>query len=141
MSVLGLGSCVAIVLYDESSKIGGIAHVMLPSPRFSATPERLMKFASTAVPCLVGELVTAGAQRDRIAARLVGGASMFEDLRSADQPNIGLQNVSATRSALKEEGIPIIGEEVGGDYGRSVHLDLADGSLRVTAQGKGDVCV
>lgn len=141
LTVLGLGSCVVIVLYDGRSKIGGLAHAMLPDPSYSRTPERVMKFASTAVPQLVEDLVAAGASRDRITARLVGGSSMFEELRPPNQPNIGDRNVTAARAALVEGGIPLVGEEVGGDYGRSIHFSLEDGSLRVAAQGRPDTRV
>jgi chemotaxis protein CheD len=141
LSVLGLGSCVAVVLYDKASRIGGLAHAMLPDPSYSSTHERVMKFVTTAVPELVNELVAAGAQRDRVTARLVGGASMFEELRSPEQPNIGERNVSAARTALAESGIRLVGEEIGGGHGRSIHFNLRDGSVLVSAHGRRDVCV
>ncbi len=141
LSVVGLGSCVVIVLYDETSKVGALAHVLLPEPRYSTTPDRKMKFASTAVPLLIEELVTAGARRDRLKARLIGGSSMFADLLPDDRPIIGQHNVLAARAALAADGIPVVGEEVGGDYGRSIHFKLQDGSVRVTSYGRADVCV
>lgn len=141
LSVVGLGSCVVIVLYDETSKVGALAHVLLPEPCYSTTPDRKMKFASTAVPLLIEELVTAGARRDRLRARLIGGSSMFADLLPDDRSNIGQQNVTVARAALAADGIPVVGEEVGGDYGRSIHFKLHDGSVRVTSYGRADVCV
>ena len=64
---------------------------------------------------------------------------MFEDIRPKDQPNIGERNIFAARASLREAGIPVVGEQVGGGFGRSVELDLADGRLRVSSQGKSSV--
>ena len=139
LRVQGLGSCVAIVLYDEEVRTGGLVHVLLPDPSFSTRPERQMRFATTAVPGLLKEMLAAGARQDRIIARLVGGASMFRDLLPAGRPNMGERNVRAARSALEEAGIPILGEDVGGDYGRTVRFDLSDGHVRVTTPGREDV--
>lgn len=139
LRVQGLGSCVAIILYDEEARIGGLAHVLLPDPSFSTRPERQMRFATTAVPELIKELEAAGARQNRLIARLVGGASMFGDLLPAGRPNMGERNVRAARSALEDVGIPILGEDVGGDYGRTVKFDLSDGCVRVSTPGREDV--
>ena len=71
---LGLGSCVAIVLWDEAARVGGLAHVLLPGPELSRDASNPAKFPCTAVPLLVRQMRAAGAG-DRLTARLVGGAS------------------------------------------------------------------
>jgi chemotaxis protein CheD len=123
------------MLYDPESRVGGLAHVLLPDPTFSSQPERLWRYMSTAVPELVRELVFAGANRSRLRARLVGGASMFQEIMPKNQPNVGERNIAAARSALVEAAIPIAGEQVGGSCGRSVEFDLSDGRVRVSSQG------
>lgn len=133
---LGLGSCIAILLHDPRSRIAGMAHVLLPSPRSGAStanPANPAKFASSAVPALLGEMEAAGAERGRITARLAGGASMFGALLSPGVVNTGERNVEAARCALAEARIAIVAEEVGGEHGRSVYLDPVDGSVRVTS--------
>lgn len=139
LSVLGLGSCIAIMLYDETTRVGGLAHVLLPDPSYSGSPEKHWRFASTAVPALVREMEEAGADRTRLTARLVGGACMFQDLLGGDGTHVGARNLAAAREALMRDGIAIVGEEVGGDYGRSVDFDLASGRVRVSSHGRGDV--
>ncbi len=139
LSVLGLGSCVAIVLYDETVRVGGLAHVLLPDPTCSSDPEKRGRFAETAVPDLVAELESAGADRRRITARLVGGACMFQDLMPPGKTHIGEKNVEAARAALAVDGVPVVAEEVGGDNGRSLHFDLRDGRIRITWKGTGHV--
>ncbi len=139
LSILGLGSCVAVVLYDETSRVGGLAHVLLPDPSYSRHSDRRGRYASTAIPALLDELIQAGADRTRVTARLVGGACMFQELLPPNQPHIGARNVDAARQALARGGISIVAEDVGGDYGRSIHFDLGDGRLRVSSQAHGHV--
>lgn len=137
--VRGLGSCVAVILYDDRTRVGGLAHVLLPDPSFSTNPDRRMRFATTAVPDLVEELLAAGACKEGIGARLVGGASMFRDLLPNDRPNMGERNVVAVRAALSEAAIPVLGEDVGGDYGRTVCFELSDGKVCVKTPRREDV--
>jgi chemotaxis protein CheD len=138
LSITGLGSCVAIVLYDEASHVGGLAHVLLPDPSFS-NRDRCWLFVTEAVPALLDELEEAGAERSRLTARLVGGAAMFQDTSPQDRPNIGRRNVSAARKILARIGIPIVAEDVGGEFGRSIDFDLSNGRIQISSQGKNRV--
>jgi chemotaxis protein CheD len=73
----------------------------------------------------------AGARPDRMAARIMGGASMFGNLLSTSGIRIGERNVSAVRLALAAAGVPIIAEDVGADYGRSGYFDVESGQIEV----------
>jgi chemotaxis protein CheD len=139
LSVLGLGSCVAIVLYDRQTRVGGLAHVLLPDPAFSSNPDQRWRFATTAIPDLLKEVERAGAIRTQVTARLVGGACMFQELIAKNGPHIGKRNVAAARTTLDEGGVRIVAEEVGGDFGRSVDFDLENGRVRVSSHGRDDV--
>lgn len=130
---LGLGSCVAILLYDPAAQVAGLAHVLLPEARRDAPESPPAKFVTTAVPHLVDAMEEVGAERSRLVARLVGGASMFGTLLAQSVLHTGIRNVTAARIALATVGIPIVGEEVGKEHGRSVSFDPADGSARVTS--------
>ena len=71
-----LGSCVGICIYDRMKKIGGLAHILLPNDQSSgATPE---KYAETAIPLLVNQLIKDGAKKEFLSAKIAGGASMFK---------------------------------------------------------------
>jgi chemotaxis protein CheD len=129
---LGLGSCVAICVHDRVARVGGLAHVLLPEPALARDQGNPAKFASTAVPLLLEELKAAGGRVSRMEARLVGGASMFTSL-------MGERNIRAARAALEKAGIPILGEAVGADYGRSVRFTPAEGRTLVTSVGRPDV--
>lgn len=139
LAALGLGSCVAIVLYDAGARIAGLAHVLLPDPssaRHSGPPGR---FATTAVPALITAMQAAGAARERLMGRLVGGANMFPQLVASGGGTLGMRNVVAARAALKAVGVPLAGEDVGGEHGRSVYVSAADGRILVRSVQQADV--
>jgi chemotaxis protein CheD len=131
---IGLGSCVAIVMHDPVAAVGGLAHVLLPSPSLSrrddAGPGR---FPQTAVPALVERMAALGAAPRRLTARLVGGAAMFTNLAPAGTIQMGERNAVASRQALLAHGIAVTGEDVGGDYGRTVRFDVATGTLDISS--------
>jgi chemotaxis protein CheD len=127
---LGLGSCVAILLWDETARVGGLAHVLLPGPELSRDASNPAKFPCTALPLLVRQMREAGAG-ETLTARLVGGASMFRSLLATAGVNVGERNVIAARAALSAAGIPVAAEDVGGRHGRSVRFDVATGAVEV----------
>ena len=138
---IGLGSCVAIVLYDASVRVGGLAHVLLPSPALSRGSPNPARVPQTAVPALLSEMAGAGASPRRLKARLVGGASMFASLATPGTIQMGERNIVAARQALAAAGVPIVGEAVGGDYGRTVRLHVRDGRLDVSSVTHGSVAL
>ncbi len=138
ISTIGLGSCVAIALYDRETQIGGLAHILLPSASMSRETGNPAKFPETIVPLMLEEMRRLGTRDARVSAKIVGGASMFGQLVNNTGINVGERNVQATREALAAAGVPIIAEDTGLDYGRSVYFHLADGRLEVRSLRKGD---
>jgi chemotaxis protein CheD len=136
---LGLGSCVAVLLYDPAAQLAGMAHVLLPGPPHRDQAVAPGKYATSAVPHLLAMMEAAGADRDRITARLVGGAAMFRALITESLLNMGARNLGAVREALTLEGVEIVGEEVGKEHGRSVHFHASDGRVTVSSVLHGKV--
>ena len=132
---LGLGSCVAIMLYDKETRIGGMAHVLLPSRSLARDATNPAKFPETAVPLLVQRMTQLGADPRRMVAKLAGGASMFAALMTPGTIQMGERNIVASRNALRDAAIPIVAEAVGGGQGRSVRFHLADGSIEIRTVG------
>lgn len=130
---IGLGSCVAVILHDATTGVGGLAHVLLPVPSAGRTAKPPGRFAISAVPTMLDGMVGLGAVRGRVQARLVGGAAMFASLAAPGTIQVGERNILAARAALQEAGVPLVGEAVGGDYGRSVEFNLQDGGVLVTS--------
>jgi chemotaxis protein CheD len=138
LTTIGLGSCVAIALYDRDTRIGALAHILLPTPTMSRERGNPAKFPETIVPLMLEEMHALGTRNARVSAKIVGGASMFGQLVSSTGINIGERNVLATREALSAAGVPILAEDTGLDYGRSVFFHLADGRVEVRSLRKGD---
>jgi len=139
IATIGLGSCVAIALYDRETRIGGLAHVLLPSPSMSRETTNPAKFPETIIPVMMDEMQRMGVGASaRVSAKIVGGASMFGQLVNGTGINVGERNVSATREVLARHGIPLLAEDTGLDYGRSVYFYLADGRVEVRSLKKGD---
>ena len=137
-----LGSCVAIVLYDADSRIGGMAHSMLPSrnvkpadvieaARVNISENGFVaKFADEAVERLVIEIEKLGGKKEHIKAKLIGGAKMFRIL-SGDNFGIGFRNAEAAKTKLKLLGIPLESEDLGGTVGRSASLNIDSGLVEI----------
>ena len=139
IATIGLGSCVAIVLYDRVAKVGGLAHILLPTRSMSRETSNPAKFPETIVPVMLEEMRRLGSsQSAAISAKIVGGASMFGQLSAGSGINIGERNVLATREVLVTANIPLLAEDTGLDYGRSVYFHLADGRVEVRSLRKGD---
>ena len=134
----GLGSCIGISLYDPQTKIGGLLHIMLPDSNQSRANENKAKFADTGIPDLLEELIRMGAAKSRLVAKLAGGSQMFAFANASDIMRVGLRNASASKEILKKLSIPIVGEDTGGNYGRTVQIDLSTGVYKVKTIDKGD---
>ncbi len=134
---VGLGSCIAIVLHDATARVGGLAHVLLPAPALSRDDGNPAKSPHTAVPRLLELMAELGASPRRVTARLAGGASMFAALAPPGTIQMGERNVVASRQVLHTHGIPLVGEAVGGDYGRTIRLDVGEGRLEVRSVAHG----
>jgi chemotaxis protein CheD len=129
----GLGSCVGVILYDPAQRIGGLAHVMLPSSemmRESKQTFNAAKYADTAIPELIRRMRELGADESRMLAKLTGGAQMFV-IPGQDTMRIGLRNVESCRAALNKSAIPIQAEDTGGHHGRTIELDCETGIVYV----------
>lgn len=137
ITTLGLGSCVGIALYDPGRKVAGLAHIMLPSSQQARNNSNIAKFADTAIVKLVDDMISLGAVRSQIVAKLAGGAQMFSFNDTSEMLRIGARNVSASKEALNLLGIPILSEDTGGNYGRTVEIHSETGKLMIKTIGHG----
>jgi len=135
ISSLGLGSCVAVILYDTQRGIGGLAHIMLPDSRSLDGTYSPYRYADTAIATLIQGLRDRGAARRHLVAKIAGGARMFANYGKSDN-GIGAQNIMTIKRILKAERIRLIGQDTGGHHGRSIQFHLDSGKAIVTAIGK-----
>jgi len=137
LTTLGLGSCVGIALYDNGNKIAGLAHIMLPDSTQIKNNSNKAKFADTAMDVLLGELIKNGASRNKLTAKIAGGAQMFSLESQSEMMKIGTRNVQATKTLLNILKIPLLAEDTGGNFGRTIEIYPDTGVLLVKAIGKG----
>lgn len=136
ITTLGLGSCIGIALYDPVTKIGGLAHIMLPDSTQMRNNSNIAKFADTGIEELVKRMIEAGASKSRLVAKIAGGAKMFEVSGLSAIGNVGERNAQASKEKLKQLGIPLKAEDTGLNYGRTVELYTETGEFRIKSVGK-----
>ena len=134
----GLGSCIGISLYDPQTKIGGLLHIMLPDSTQARASDNPAKFADTGIPLLLGDVLQLGASRSRLVAKLAGGAQMFAFANATDVMRVGSRNAESVKKLLRELNIRVIAEDTGGNYGRTVQIDLETGIYKVKTIDKGE---
>lgn len=136
ITTLGLGSCIGIALYDPALKLGGLAHIMLPDSTKMKNNTNIAKFADTGIDELVRRMIEEGAAQRRLVAKIAGGAKMFEVSGVSEVGNIGARNAEASRQKLKELGIPLLAEDTGLNFGRTVELYCNTGEFHIKSVGK-----
>lgn len=137
LTTLGLGSCIGIAIYDSVTKIGGLAHIMLPdSGAIRNGGQNIAKFADTGIAELVRQMEAMGARRSRMAAKIAGGATMFSYQGRANTVQIGARNAEASVRKLQELHIPILAQDTGADYGRTVIFYPETGVYVIRAVGR-----
>ena len=140
---IGLGSCVGIALYDTKTRVGGLAHIMLPTIKRTTRSEsgngvNPMKYADTAVDMTLKKMIQQHAVRKNITAKIAGGAHMFSCVNeSSSFLKVGENNVAAVKEKLKQEKIKLLAEDVGSNYGRTVELHTNDGKYVIKTIAKG----
>lgn len=137
----GLGSCIGISLYDPQLKVGGLLHIMLPDSTQARGSDNPAKFADTGLPLLLKDVLALGASKARLVAKIAGGAQMFAFQNATDVMRVGARNAEASKKMLKNLGIRLIAEDTGGTYGRTVSINLEDGSYIVKTVSKGETVI
>lgn len=129
LTTSGLGSCLGIAIYDPENGVSALFHPMLPRRNGddSRPPER---FVDSGIDAVVGALVEAGAEESSLRAKITGGAAVI-DFGTGDEESIGDRNVAVAREILESRSIELVGEEVGGDCGRTIRVEARTGAVTV----------
>lgn len=134
-----LGSCVGVCLYDPVVKVAAMIHVMLPMKLEGSKDSNIYKFANTGILETLKKMQVFGAVKSRITAKIAGGAKMFDVPDGLSFGNIGLRNVESVKQVLKSQNISIIGENVGGNYARTLLFDSSNGLGVLRTYGKKEI--
>lgn len=136
LTTLGLGSCIGLTLYDPVAKVGGLVHYMLPDSTKLKNNSNIAKFGDTGIRELHRQVIAFGANQRRLVAKIAGGAKMFEVSGLSSVGNVGERNAEQAKIMLKELGIPLIAEDTGLNFGRTVELNCENGEFLIKAVGK-----
>lgn len=134
-----LGSCIGICLHDPVIKLGALVHIMLPI-NMEAGRTNVMKYADTGIRETLKQMEAMGARRNRITAKIAGGAKMFET-GSTSLGNIGQRNIDSVHINLKKEGIRLLKEDVGGTVARTLLFDVNSGLGCVRSYGRPELII
>lgn len=125
-----LGSCIAACLRDPVARVGGMNHFLLPGSRETGPDGKALRHGVHAMEVLLNALFSRGARRERLEAKLFGGARLIEGLT-----DIGSQNAAFAEHFLREEDIPLVGSSLRGEYGRKIQFWPATGRARQALMG------
>ena len=136
LTTLGLGSCVGVAVYDPTTKVSGLLHCMLPDSTQFKNYTNVAKYADSGLVELVNQMEKLGANRNRLVAKIAGGAQMFANKTNNDTLKVGQRNVAAVKMKLSEMHIRLIAEDTGLNYGRTVEFYSETGQYKIKSVGK-----
>ncbi len=138
LTTLGLGSCIGLTLYDPVAKVGGLVHYMLPDSTKLKNNTNIAKFGDTGIKELYRLVIANGASHRRLVAKIAGGAKMFEVSGLSEVGHVGERNIEEAKLMLRDMRIPLIAEDCGLNYGRTVVLNCENGDYLIKAVGKSE---
>ena len=132
-----LGSCVGLCFEDPALHLGALLHVMLPM-NMEAGRKNVFKYADTGIRETLRQMMAQGALKSRITVKIAGGAKMFE-VKNGNLGNIGQRNIDSVHAILRQEGIHLAAENVGGTVARTLLFDVASGQGCIRSYGRQDI--
>ena len=121
-----LGSCIAACIRDPAIGVGGMNHFLLPQS--DGEDRDAKRYGVNAMELLINGLLKRGAVRERLEAKIFGGANVIAGLS-----DIGSRNAAFAEQYLADEGIRLVGGDVGGSTPRRIQYWPADGRARQLA--------
>ena len=138
LSSYGIGSCLAVAIFDTRMGVAGLAHGMLPEFEKGPGGDDPKKYVDRLIGMLVEEIVRRGGRTIGLGAKIAGGAQMFTALEDSSRRSIGERNIAVATGLLGELRIPVEGRDIGGNHGRSVFLDAASGEMVIRSYRMGE---
>ena len=105
-------SGIAISLFDPITGIGGILHASFPSAEADPLRAKVAPalFVDSGIEHFIRDLVAAGANKERLVAKIAGGANHSQEDQQLFR---GEQNFTMVRASLMKHSIPIEGHAAG----------------------------
>ena len=139
LCAIGLGSCVAVIIYDSFNNIAGMIHVLLPSALQKEASDMVpTRYADTGIKILLEKLIDKGAKKSLLRCKIVGGAELFSINSKILKSDVGKRNAAMAIKILDELNIPLISSDVGGNSGRSATFYTKNGKLKIKTLRQGE---
>ncbi len=126
----GLGSCIAVMVYDPIRKAAGMVHFQLPASTLS--PERAREtpgtFADTGIPLLFERMYALGCRKPQMVVKVAGGGNFHGDNGTFD---IGKRNYTMMRKIFWKAQVLIAAEDCGGSRSRTARLFVDTGQITI----------
>jgi len=132
LAVYGLGSCVCVCLWGKSSRVAGMAHVLLPIKDKNSESSNGNAYADVIIEKLLVLMEKRGADRKEIIARIAGGANILSGMSGKNM--IGSRNTHDVIKILTEMKVPILEKDLGGEHGRTVRFFVENGKMTVVTR-------
>ena len=125
-----LGSCVAVCVFDPVLRLGGTNHYLLP--HWVGNGLSSTRFGNVAVRSLIDKVLALGGQKENLQAKVFGGACVLDAFHGRAE-HLGTKNADLALRTLRQEGIPVVADDVGGRRGRKVifHTDTGLALVRL----------
>lgn len=135
LTTYSLGSCLGITIYDPVARVGGLLHAMLPDSSINSAKavERPAIFVDTGLAVLFREAYQLRAEKHRVRICVAGGAQFMD---KSGYFNIGQRNYNALAELLRQHGLTLEAQEVGGLVSRTIQLNVATGEVRLKTSGQ-----
>ncbi|AGW14952.1 chemotaxis protein CheD [Megalodesulfovibrio gigas] len=129
----GVGSCVVACLWDQARKLGGMAHIPMPSSSLDVQEAAHSPglYADTALVGLLLPMERRGARREHMSVRLAGAGNMFEGCEVGFMGQLPTGILTSVTEVLRTLGLHVAAQSVGGAFGRSVFFDVGSGAIEV----------
>jgi chemotaxis protein CheD len=134
LRALGLGSCIGLCAFDPITKLACLAHIVLPQARTKGIGDD-GKYADTAIPYVIDEMIARGANISRLRFAIAGGAQLFYFSGEDNALDVGRRNTEAVKELLSDMSLELVGEDTGGKSGRTVTFDSLTGKVSVRQAG------
>lgn len=135
IKTFALGSCVAVMIYDQTSHIAGMIHIALPDSAIDQAKAmaRPAYFADTGLALMIEDMKKLGVTRQNIWIKIAGGANIMDPNGVFD---IGKRNVLAVKKVLWKSNLGPVAEDIGGDKSRTVYFSVETGAIVLSHAGK-----
>lgn len=129
-----LGSCVSVCLYDCITQMSGMNHYLVPL--WNENGLQSPKYGNISIPRLIESMVNVGCEIKNMEAKIFGGGNVINV--SSEDMMVGRKNILIAKEILREYGIPIVAQDVGGDKGRRIMMRSDTGKIFLKYIKNGD---